>query len=357
MKNILLIKASNIDDVRLQKYIKVLSDKNYNLTFIGWERKKRVENDIGIEVKYLLTGFNSSKFQLLFGYVFWIFCVFFYLLFNYKKYKIIYSVDFESTFSVYVISKFFKIQYIYDIYDEFAIRYNFPSLIKKILQKLDFKIRDKSYRTVHVDKNRVSQNDTNYMIIENSPFDFYNGNFMTPKFEKVIAVTGLMSSSRGIKEIYDFALDYSSIKFILIGEFPGYEETLKHQLQKLDNVDLFLKMSQYEVFEKIKNCSAIMALYDPKIEINRKAASNKLYDGMMLGIPVISNEGIEMSNFIKEKNIGLVINYTYNKYEWQKIENLINSPESLSVISKKSRDLYEKNFNFEMKVLELFNEI
>ncbi len=357
MNNILLVKASNVDDVRLQKYIQTLNNREYNLTFIGWERQKRTEPNENIELKYILSGFNSSKLKLLIGYTCWVCCVFFYLLFNYKKYNIVYSVDFESTLPVYLVSKLFNVQYIYDMYDEFAIRYNFPEIVKVLLKKIDFQIKKNAIKVIHVDQNRVDKNDTNYLIIENSPFDFFNGEFIASNFEKQIAVTGLLSSRRGINEIYKFALDNKDITFVLIGEFPSYETDFQIKIKNLENFKIFSKMSQFDVFNKIRNCSAIMALYDADIEINRKAASNKLYDAMMLGIPVISNIGIEMSDFIEKEKIGLVVDYNYDKNNWQPIIDLINSKESLISISKKSRELYINNYSFYNKVSKLFSDI
>lgn len=58
-KKILIVKASNLNDVRLQKYIFVLTQKGYKIDFLGWDRKhtsskfeKNIENK-----KFVLKGF------------------------------------------------------------------------------------------------------------------------------------------------------------------------------------------------------------------------------------------------------------------------------------------------------------
>lgn len=65
------------------------------------------------------------------------------------------------------------------------------------------------------------------------------------------------------------------------------------------------RMPQAELFDKLIDCCGIFSLYDPKLEINRLAASNKVYDAMMLGIPVITNP--EVTNSVLLKNMGLAL--------------------------------------------------
>ena len=92
------------------------------------------------------------------------------------------------------------------------------------------------------------------------------------------------------------------------------------------------------------NCCAIFSLYDPSVEINRLAASNKVYDAMMFGIPVITNKEVINSGFIKEHHIGFVIDYDYNE-TWACLTNgdfLVN----VQKMGSNGRDLYLNKYQF-----------
>ena len=108
-------------------------------------------------------------------------------------------------------------------------------------------------------------------------------------------------------------------------------------------------MAQEDLFEKIIDCCGIFSLYDPQLEINRLAASNKVYDAMMLGIPVITNPEVANSAFIKEHEVGVVVDYKFNE-RWDFLSDS-KFVEFATTIGKNGRNLYLKEYRFE-KMLE-----
>lgn len=79
------------------------------------------------------------------------------LFINKKKYDFIYCADFEAMLPVYMSCKFKKIKLIYDIYDEFSIRYKFPYIIKRILELIDVAMKNRAYLVIHVDSVRLNK--------------------------------------------------------------------------------------------------------------------------------------------------------------------------------------------------------
>jgi glycosyltransferase involved in cell wall biosynthesis len=345
MKRITMIKASNPTDVRFYKYIRTFLSNNYTVKLVCWKRNDielQIESDgsKNIEVNYILKGFNN-KYSKAFGYLFWYFLLIKHILFS-KKGELYYCADFEGAFPCFLLKKIKRIRYTYDIYDEFAIRYKFSKTIKELITAIDIKMRKASVVTIHVDASRVSKSDQNYIVIPNIPFDFYNGQFITPEYKEMIAITGWLTKTRGFESILKFAADSPHIEFIIVGEI---DNSILKNFHNLPNISVFSQMPQQEVFKLIKSASLILALYDPKIEINRKAAPNKLYDAMMLGIPIATNEKIEVAEFIKSNSIGLAVNYDYD-ISWSSIIELISDKSKVKMIGEKSRNMFEERFDF-----------
>lgn len=315
MKKVLMIYATSIHNVRLQKVALFLHNHGYKLNFMGWERyKDRTAEDSKFEIiDYLLKGGGEANKKLPLLYVIYLIKLFFKLLFRGTLNKeIVFAVNFESAYMVYLVSKLRKIHYIYEIRDEFAISHTFSQKMRNRLKNIDKKIRRCSEFYIHVDDNRLSSIDwSNHIIIYNAPYDIYDQKKeIVINYENSFAVTGWLNKIRGLKSIYCFAQDNPAIRFIIAGEF--IDEDVKKAFLNLPNVEYHHFMPQRDLFELIKHCRGIFSLYDPSLEINKLAASNKLYDAMMLSVPVVVNNEIQAADMVRAIDMGYVINYDYD---------------------------------------------
>lgn len=315
MQEIVYIKGSTITDVRLQKFLDFFVKNRTNLTFWGWSRDGRKQSMNGVNSVYLLSGGgHGKKIKLFIYYILWVFVVFFKCLRYNLKDKVIITIDFDSALPVYLASKFKKISYIYEVYDDFALRYKFPQSIKNGIHNIDCRIMKKSKCVIHVDENRVLFRDCKWIVIENTPNDIYNGEERNyDEIENKFAVIGYFSRQRGVDSIYSFASSHPELQFLVVGRFIEKED--RDSYKALPNVEYHDFMPQNDLYKMMRNCCAIFSLYDPTVEINRLAASNKVYDAMMHGIPVITNKEVVNSKFIRENNVGFVIDYRYN-HSW-----------------------------------------
>jgi glycosyltransferase involved in cell wall biosynthesis len=350
MKPIIYIKGSEIEDVRLQKFLNFFVEKRENVSFWGWSRLKKKMEMKGVNSICLLSGGGYGKRgKLFFYYILWLFVVFFKCLRTNLKDKIIIAIDFDSALPVYWASKFKKIDYIYEVYDDFALRYRFPSFVKSFVHNKDVKIMRNAKCVIHVDSNRVIFKDCKWIVIENTPNDFFDGAFRYyNEIEYLFAVTGHFSNQRGLRSIYEFAKNTPQAKFLIVGNFQQKED--EKDLCALPNVMHYGFMPQKELFKKMEHCCSIFSLYDPKVEINRLAASNKVYDAMMFGIPVITNKEVVNSDFIKENNLGFVVDYDYNE-TW----DCLSSDSFMGKVKEmgnKGRELYLNNYRFPQLVTQ-----
>lgn len=334
-----IVKGSNCyGHVRVEKFIKYFEGIGARINPICWLRVRETANS---KETYLLTGGGHGGKVLAFYYPLWILFLFFYFI-RYKQTKneVLLIVDFDSALPIYLASKFnSSLKYLYDIHDEFAIRYKMPQIMKHILRAIDKKIRNKACLTIHVDESRVSNIDDNYSIIYNSPEDFYEP-IKKNNSEKLYCVTGLLNKGRGAESLYEFAKT-TGARFIVAGE--AIDNDAKAFLS-LSNVKFLGYLPQKELFSYISNCSAIFSLYDPSVEINRLAASNKLYDAMMLGVPVITNNGLLMSKFVEENSIGFNLSFCFDE-SWLAFHEIPNK--ELNKAGCRGRKIYLDKFSYQ----------
>lgn len=346
-KSILYIKSSSLVDVRINKFYNFFKSKDeYIVNFWGWNRCNKKMNNDDANVKHILNGIFIN---LPVSYCIFMIVLFFRMLFvDKRKYKNIICINFETALPIYLASQIRGYKFIYEIYDEFSKSYSFPNWLKHWLEKIDLKIMDRANYVIHVDENRIIGPEKNKtIVIENTPLDYWKGqerDYVNVKHK--FAIIGFFSGARGMEQIYKFAKTNSSIQFFLAGRFT--DESMKNDFLRLLNVEFHDFIPQERLFNMIEDCCAIFSLYNPKLEINRYAASNKVYDAMMMGIPVITNREVINSQYIAATGCGVVVNYEYD-FSWSLLEKKTFLQQAFSM-GEKGRKLYLDKYRFERLV-------
>ena len=342
MKNILYIKSTSVNDVRMSKFYHCyLENPNIAFNYWGWDRNNKEKK----EAEGIIYFFKGIHLNLVFSYILYIIKLFYKLLFsNLQKYDDIICVNFESALPMFWVSRIKRISFIYEFYDEFSKSYRFPLFIKRRLRKRDESIVKRAKYVIHVDSNRIfGPEKDKTIIIENTPNDYWRGASRSYSMVKQkYAIVGFFSDARGMEQIYKFIVDNKNLRFLLAGRFTN--EIMKEQFSNLDNVEFHDFMPQEQLYKLMEECCAIFSLYNPNLEINRFAASNKVYDAMMMGIPVITNKEVINSGFIKQHNIGFIIDYDYNE-TWSCLTS-DDFMDKMIELGSNGRALYLSNYQF-----------
>lgn len=352
---VVVVKGSHCyNHVRVQKFVDFFRNNAIDVRFICWLRKKSDADPLGAE-QYLLEGGGYGGYRLAIYYPLWMMLLFFHFLrLRPAKSEVFLVVDFDAAFPVFLASLFNKrIKYVYDIHDDFSLRYRFPVVINSLIAWLDSLVKSKATTVIHVDESRVRAGDANPVIIYNSPRDWYGERFSqlcrgTPG---LFVVSGLLSRQRGVVAIAEFAKRNPGFRFIVAGTIV---DESAQELVALANVEYLGYIDQSNLFAKIKNASGIFSLYDPSVEINRLAASNKLYDAMMLGVPVIVNKGLLVEDFVRENGVGIVVNFDYDD-SWSCLGSL--SLDDVTSIGNHGREIYERHFGYAVNIEQKLSAI
>ncbi|WP_287831024.1 hypothetical protein [Idiomarina sp.] len=348
---ILCVKASNIRDVRLQKFGRVFSESLGKPDFLGLKRFSDDPDDYRNfgDVEYV-NAEGKSGIALILKMMTFLFFSTYHIYKNRKKYDYFYCADFEAAFPAYLASFLSNdIKIIYDVYDEFSDRYKIPRIASQIFISLfERPLRKKSYITIHVDEYRVKNFDLpeKTIIIQNSPIkgdssEKYALSRSSNIENRPYVATGYLAEGRGVSSIYNFFRKHSDLQLIVYGRFT--DERWRAKYAELSNVELHDFIPQEQLLPKISGCRAIFSLYDPTVEINRLAASNKLYDAMFLGVPVITNLGIKAADFVLSHNIGFVVNYEYDD-SWE--NSLIGDGNDFSMKGERGHQLFIEKYDF-----------
>ena len=348
----LFIKGDNPQDVRMSKYIACLSEMKHNVSFWGWDRKNNSPKDVRLcKCRYLYRGGGFGG-NVAFRYPIWMVKLFFAMLFSSELNRNeIVAVNFDAALPVYIACILRRKKYVYEILDEFALSYKFPKIIKKMLSWIDHCIMRNAKLVIHVDENRVTYEHCNHIVIENAPEDYWHGKDRDYKtLQNTFAVVGCLAEGRGITSICDFVANNEQVHLLVVGTF--WDAQTEARVKAMPRVKCLAKMPQQDLFKVMEECCAIFSLYDPSLEINRLAASNKVYDAMMMGIPVITNKEVINSEYIKENGVGIVVDYVYNN-SWDVLAER-DFKEKAVVIGKAGRKLYLEKYQFHAMLEQRF---
>ncbi|WKK67364.1 hypothetical protein [Lutimonas zeaxanthinifaciens] len=301
-KKILYISTNDGSDMRINKEIKTLSkkadiyflgvgtygDKNYAKSFckefILVEEKRNSLKAIIKQIKIFLKITKSIKFNSI---------------------HII-----NEQLMIFFYPWLFRHHVVLDIFDSIFMKKNQPGNKLSLIKKLVYKPINYVFVT---DKNRFNMMPdfikSKLGILENFP-NHYGGETKKDTQFLTIFYNGTMTNERGTKFLQDL-LDFDNrIKVIMAG-WANDENT--SEFSNCDYVDFRGIITQKEATKiAATESDYIMCCYEPSNQNNINASPNKIYDAFQTRTPVIINKEVKVSSFVRDNNIGVVLNSFYD---------------------------------------------
>ncbi len=303
---------------RLVKLVSIASDLGLSLSTWSWERNKGEHNtELPIKLnnrKILLKGggYNSKWIKLY--YPLWMVSVFFQLILHRPK-NPVYCLGFETAFPAWVASKIFKTQYIFDDADRFSMIVRLPSPVNKLVKFLERKTSEGSLINIIPGYERYEFNNNKQTILKNMPDSqaLEKSKKVTvkrPLAKLVIYVNGWMGETRGLPIVLELAKrslkSKANIHFIAAGNAPDNSAS---SFVALPNVTYLGSLENHEALAWYRVSDFIFTYYDPAVEINRYAESNKWGDALTLGVPIIVNTEVTTAKFLRESKVCISVPY------------------------------------------------
>ncbi|MCX2758277.1 hypothetical protein OQJ65_08595 [Vibrio sp. Sgm 22] len=301
---------------RLYKLAQNLLGNNLKLSHFYWSRSVNDSREDFLESIDKIEGLNGggSKVAIRMKYFIWMLNVFIHAIRLPNK-SVVWALGFESAFPCVIASIVKKHRVVYDDADRFSMLFPFPKMIRKILERLELYTSNKCLVHVVPTPDRYSSKFTNIFVLPNVPSDreiieSYGlaKNRSRPDASVVVYYNGWIGENRGLTNLVRLRkeLSPSELHIIVAGRVDG---DLAKSFIDMDGVNYIGEVSQKECLSYYYLSDYIYTYYDPSLEINRYAMSNKWGDALFTNTAIIVNNEVEYSDVLIESGLGVSFDY------------------------------------------------
>ena len=351
-------------DPRVEKEAQSLALYGFKVSVLGWNREGLL-NNFELKKPYDIYTFRfrapyNSLVLIAFYPIFWLWVL---IKLIELRPRIVHACDLDTIFPAFFYRCILaNTRVIFDMFDNHSLLIEVKSqILSSIVRVIESWAAYKSNAFVTVTEGRL-----NFFNLEQLPsrdiimnccpdasvecFDQNNGKKDT--FRLVYA--GVVSSGRGLIELAEATKDFEDLHFIVAGRVVN--QKIAETLKAFRHVKYVGQLSFEDSLRLEKTADVVPILYDLQEAINRFASPNKLFEAMMLGIPVLTSV---CPDLVKKVNCGLICNYTSDSIR-DHLLILKNNPELRKKLGLNGRLAFEKKYNWafmEKKLLDLYKRL
>lgn len=316
MEKVVIVHRWSDIDPRCNKIIRSLLEDNFEVIFIGIKTENAlVDNTLDIYCnKYkriLYTQKSNNRKDVLINLLPFIFFVLKNIIVI--KPEFVHCVNEEIAIIVKPLKKYFYEYLILDLFDSLCLRIRIKSkIVRNILYWLCSFVYNIADDIIVTDEKRKELIPSIYKCKVNV---IYNTPDFLPKERKFvdknklfkICVMGSIGKPKGIKQLLDAIQDLSDVEIIALGNL--FDDYAKNEFINSDKVKYLGSFSNVESMEIAAKTDLVFAFYEPVSTNNIYASPNKLFEAMCLGIPILINSEVKMSELVNEYHIGATCSY------------------------------------------------
>lgn len=303
---ICFINRSTVDyDIRLNKYVQACKETNIPYFVIGWDRLLNAKfiDEHEYQMKMFCPYAQGKKIIPLLK---WFLFVWYYLIKNFRKYKVIHACNMENALFAFPFKLLGK-KIVFDIYDSQVIR------IERILaSKVDCLIlpAEKRLEQIGITKSSIR----NFIEVENVPiFDVSLEPFVGLKRNKIhLSYVGVFQKKiRGIENLLRLVLEDERFVLDIAGVGDDLDEDVKSASDKCERICYHGKVQYIDALNIMNKSDFIIALYYPYSSNHMYASPNKSYEALFLSTPIITSMGTLVGEIVTQTNTGYVVDDTF----------------------------------------------
>lgn len=354
------VRRSTIDyDIRLKKYVDACVETRTQYIAITWDRQKNCTNVFPNEIQYKVTAPYGAKWKNFFALIGWQVFMFWQLLINWSKYKVIHACNLEVFIFVLPFRLFGK-KVVFDIYD--SVKENLEAKVAKYADILILP-HEKRLEQIHLKKHDVKC----FFEIENVPQIITDiqekGDVEFPEKIHLSYVGILEAKLRGLENLLE--LVYADNRFVLdIAGTGALEVLVKEYVDKCDRIVYHGKVIYSQGLEIMNNSDFIVAIYYSWRPRHKYASPNKFYESLCLGKPIITSKNTLVGYQVESENTGYVVDDNPESFKTL-FESTVDSVffNEYKIKAKNCRNLWEgkysKYFNDKLKIdyIELIHNL
>lgn len=317
---ILLIRSNDLNpDPRAQKYIDFFEKENIEYNVLGWDRLGNALN------KKEYTYYNrraefGKKLLNIKNKLLWFVFIFKYLFENKNEYKIVHACDFDTAFPAVLASIITRKKVVFDIFDWMSNDHEKNLIYKTIgflerytVRKADYVIICEEERKEQLKSKRedimVMPNIPNIGMVEDKSL-LNQIELQKSDYDIVVSYVGVFDSNRGLEDFLKKVSEKQNVLFNIAG-FGYLQDLVIEYSKRYKNIVYWGKVDYNKGLNIMKNSDLILALYYNSNPLHKYAAPNKFYEGLMLGIPLITTKNTLVGAKTERYNTGFVIEEGY----------------------------------------------
>ena len=289
-------------DSRLQKYLDCLSINNISYLVLCWDRFLKFEDNKNFTYFHKKAEYGSGMKNIGKLILFNLF-LFKQLYKRRKTYNVIHACDFDTILPAIFMKLICRKKVIYDIFDWFVdSRELHNPFIKRIILQFEKYSLKKADITIICEEERRKQlciQPKTLWVLPNIPYFSCNIESINKSINKPINISyvGVLTRHRGLEKILEIVSQNPHSLTLEIAGFGELEKLIIQYKKKYSNIT-FHGSVPYEKGLAIMNQSdLILAIYETDIPNHIYAAPNKYYEGLFLGIPILTTQ----KTFVGEK--------------------------------------------------------
>jgi hypothetical protein len=302
---LLYISVNDGTDTRIFKEIKSLSTQ-FDITFIGIQTPTSTTDMLpGSCRKYFIKGLRRSPLTI--AKIF--FRVAYLRPWSFKSIHVINENLALILYPLLLLSR----HWVLDVFDSFFLKSTsrIVNMFKLLLQRIVYSSASAILVTDEARLNLLPEwSRSKAKVLPNYPLTDKDTSTVKadPTGSLKIFVSGSIGLDRGIPFIFNLIRQDPQLQIHVAGWL--YDQ-VGEELCKNPQVTYHGVVHQSAAAQIAKQCDYILCLYEPNIVNNIYASPNKIYDGIQAGVPVIINQEVLVSAFVRTERLGYVLE-SYN---------------------------------------------
>lgn len=367
-KQIMLVKSNEPGiDPRLSKEISTFRQNGFNVTLLCWDREcKESLNTNGKDLDYreicLRLKAPNGVFVVPFWPLWWLYVAFQLLI---SEYDFIHAINFDSIIPSGIIAKIKRKPIIYEMFDPYEDLIALPLFLRNSLLFIDKIFMRIANAVIVVDESRIKEfngipNDV--VIIYNSPPDLiknFQNNYMKDNIFQIF-YAGSINRSRPIDKVIEAISTLDDVELLIAGFGEDAKKVERLSLQHPKKIKFIGKINYDTVISLTLSSDLLFSFYDPKIPVAMFAASNKLFEAMMCGKPILVSSYGAMTDIVEKENCGLAIDSTSTEEIRNAVTKLKLDRDLCLKLGSNGRKAYETKYNWglmEKRLLSIYEDL
>lgn len=324
-RSVVILRATHLHpDPRVEKIGRALVSAGYTVQALGWDREGSLpseETSAGFPVRRLRllapwrSGLRNLPALLRFQ-----FALTRWLDQHRAEYSIIHACDFDTLLPALWAKRRWGKRVVYDIFDFYAdMLRRTPGGVVQWVRKAELRGISRADALILADDSRFEQvkgarfaRSARRAVIYNAPEDILAELAAQPqpepKAQLRLAYIGLLQLERGLLPLIAVLHRHPEWHLDLAGSGAEQAQILR-AAEGLPNIVFHGQVPYQHALELNHAADVLPAFYDPAIPNHRYASPNKLFEGMMLGKPVLAARGTNVDRIIAQENCGEVLDY------------------------------------------------